>query len=108
MFKTEIATTAERNQIMGHSRADIYEKHYQNRVVNIDIWGAMLKTPSRSSLLESVGYIGLDRDLRVLQSLKKEEKDTVLANPELVHLTAEIKDYRAGVSKEFFCNSNDP
>ena len=108
MFKTEIATTAERNQIMGHSRADIYEKHYQNRVVNIDISAAMLKTPSRSSLLESVGHIGLDRDPRVPQSLNREEKYAVLADPELVQLTAEIKDYRAGVPKEFFRNLKDP
>ena len=68
----------------------------------------MLKTPSRSSLLESVGHIGLDRDPRVPQSLNKEEKDAVLADLELVQLTAEIKDYRVGVPKEFFCNSKDP
>ena len=108
MFKIEIATTAERNQIIEHSRADIYEKHYQNRVVNINISAAMLKTPSRSSLLESVGYIGLDRDPRVSQSLNKEEKDAVLANPELVQLTVEIKDYRAGVPQEFLRNLKGP
>lgn len=108
MSKIEIATTAERNQIMGHSRFDIYEKHYQNRVVNIDISAAILKTPSRNSLLESVGHIGLDRDPRVPQTLDQKEKDAVLIDPELVQLTAEIEDYRASVPRQVFCNSKNP
>lgn len=108
MLKTEIATTAERNQIMGHSRADIYEKHYQNRVVNIDIAAAILKTPSRSSLLESVGHIGLDHDPRVPQTLDQEEKDAVLADPELIQITTQINDYCASVPRQAFCDSRDP
>ncbi len=93
---------------MGHSRSDIYEKHYQNRVVNIDIAAAMLKTPSRSSLLESVGHIGLDRDPRVPQTLDQREKDAVLADPELIQITTEINDYRASVPRQAFYNTKDP
>ena len=108
MFKTEIATTAERNQIIGHSRADIYEKHYQNGVVNIDIAAAILKTPSRSSLLKSIGHIGLDHDPRVPQTLDQKEKDAVLADPELIQLTTAMNDYRASVPRQAFRDSRDP
>lgn len=102
MLKIEIATTAERCQIMGHSRVNIYEQHYQNRVINIDITAAILKTPSRSSLLESVDHLGLDRDPRVPQMLDQKERDAVLADPKLVQLIAEIKDYRASFPRFAF------
>ena len=47
---------------MGHTNSYIFEKYYQNRVVSIDISVAIVKMPSRSSLLASVGHIGVDRD----------------------------------------------
>lgn len=107
MLKIEIATTAERNQIMGHSRVNIYEQHYQNRVINIDITAAILKTPSRSSLLESIGHLGLDRDPRVPQMLDQKERDAVLADPKLIQLIAEIKDYRASFPRFAFRKSKN-
>lgn len=107
MLKIEIATTAERNQIMGHSRVNIYEQHYQNRVINIDITAAILKTPSRSSLLESVGHLGLDRDPRVPQTLDQKDRDAVLADPKLVQLIAEIKGYRASFPRFAFRESKN-
>jgi len=47
----EIATTAERNQIMGHSRAEIYDKYYINEVVGTDTQSAYLGTPSKDALI---------------------------------------------------------
>ena len=42
----EIATSAKRNQVMGHTNSSLYGKFYQNRVVSIDISAAFLKMPS--------------------------------------------------------------
>ncbi len=54
-------TPAERNQVMGHSRNSIFEDFYQNHVVGTNIAAAVLKTPSRTSLLTSIDHIGIDR-----------------------------------------------
>lgn len=95
--KIEIATPAERNQIMGHHNSAIFEKHYQNRVVSIDISAAFLKMPSRDSLIASVGHIGIDRDPRAPQRLSTEEQDAALTDRDYVSLQARIKKFRASI-----------
>ena len=92
---------------MGHSRANIYEKHYQNRVIDIDIAAAILQTPSRSSLLKSVSHLDLDRDPRVPQMLDQKERDAALADPKLIQLIAEVKDYHARFPRLAFCKSKN-
>lgn len=93
----KIAASAERNQIMGHSNSNIYEKFYQNQVVSTDISAAILKMPSRSSLLASVDHIGIDRDPRAPLHLDTEEQDTALANQKFVEIEARIKKLNASI-----------
>ncbi|KAL6712955.1 hypothetical protein ACLMJK_009510 [Lecanora helva] len=90
-----IATPAERNQIMGHTNSYIFEKYYQNRVVSTDISAAFLKKPPRSSLLASVGHIGIDRDPRAPCGLEPEEKSAALADQRYVAIEARIKELRS-------------
>lgn len=82
---------------MGQSNSYIYEKYYQNRVVSIDVSAAVLKTPSRSSLLASVGHIGIDRDPRAPLHLDAEERDAALADPKFVKTEAHIKELQASI-----------
>ncbi len=88
-------TPAERNQVMGHSRSSIFEHFYQNNVVGTDIAAAVLKTPSRSSLIASIGHIGIDRDPRAPQDLDTKEQATVLADKRYVEIQERIKELRA-------------
>ena len=85
---------------MGHSNSSIFEKYYQNRVVSIDISAAVLKMPSRSSLLASVGHIGIDRDPRAPLHLDTKERDAALADQEYISLQARIKEHRASTYKQ--------
>lgn len=61
---TENATTAVRNQAMGHSRADIYEKYYTPQVVGADTQAAYLGSPSQSALIALAGRMSLTQDPR--------------------------------------------
>ncbi len=80
---------------MGHTNSSIYERFYQNRVVSIDISAAFLKMPSRSSLIASVGHIGIDRDPRAPLCLDSEEEDAALLDQEYSSLGARIEELRA-------------
>ena len=88
-------TPAERNQVMGHSRNSIFEHFYQNHVVSTDIAAAVLKTPSRSSLLASFDHIGIDRDPRAPKSLDPKEQASILADERYVEIQEQIKELRA-------------
>ena len=86
---------------MGHTNSYIFEKYYQNRVVSIEISAAILKMPSRSSLLASVGHIGVDRDPRAPLHLDPGEKHTALMDRKFVAINAQIKELRASIYKEY-------
>ena len=90
----EIMTPAERNQVMGHSRSSIFEHFYRNHVVSTDIAAAVLKTPSRSSLLASIGHIGIDRDPRAPKGLNPKEQASILADKRYVEIQEHIKELR--------------
>ncbi|KAL9130584.1 MAG: hypothetical protein Q9175_006985 [Cornicularia normoerica] len=96
----EIATPAERNQIMGHTNSYIFKKFYQNRVIKTDISAAFLKIPSRSSLLASVGHIDIDRNPRAPVHLDTNEQDAALADQNFVYLKARIKSLRTSIYKK--------
>ncbi len=53
---------AERNQVMGHSRAEIFDKYYVSHVVRTDLQSAYLGTPSKVGLLRLAGRMDLTRD----------------------------------------------
>ena len=87
-------TPAERNQVIGHSRSSIFEHFYQNHVVSADIAAAVLKTPSRSSLIASIGHIGIDRDPRAPLELDPQEQASALADERYVQLQDHTRELR--------------
>ena len=93
---------------MGHSNSSIYEKFYQNRYVTTDIAAAILKTPSRSSLLASVGHIGIDRDPRAPLRLHAEERKTALANPNFIAIEVRIKNLNAEIYGQHYRLTGQP
>ncbi|KAL9083196.1 MAG: hypothetical protein Q9159_005918 [Coniocarpon cinnabarinum] len=81
------ATDAERNQVLGHTRSEIFLRHYIQQQVRADVQSAYLGMPARQALFKAVGRMSLDRDPRVPQSLTDEQKAEVRRDPELVALT---------------------
>ena len=58
----DVAITSIRSQVLGHSRADIYERYYQSQKVMADVQSAYLGTPAREALIRSLGTMSLTRD----------------------------------------------
>lgn len=86
---------------MGHSNSQIFVRYYQSRVVSTDISAAFLKMPSRSSLLASIGHIGIDRDPRAPLQLELEEKKAVLSDQRLIRINTQIYHLRTSCPKEY-------
>ncbi|PGH23708.1 hypothetical protein AJ80_02314 [Polytolypa hystricis UAMH7299] len=82
----DVATTAERNQVLGHSRADIFERYYIAEKVKRDVQSAYIKCPPRESVIRAVGMMSLTRDPRVPKELTDEQKAAVEKDPHLVEL----------------------
>jgi hypothetical protein len=57
-------TEVQRNQIMGHARADVFRRHYLHQVVKVDTQSAYLGTVNRSDLVATVGLMNANRDPR--------------------------------------------
>ncbi|KAF8250945.1 hypothetical protein K440DRAFT_113864 [Wilcoxina mikolae CBS 423.85] len=93
-----VATSAERNQVMGHSRDDIFLRHYISQTVKVDVQSAFLGCPSRQELLKTAGKLSRWRDSRAPMKLTSEERKSICAHPEVQRLrklrnakTAEIR-----------------
>ncbi|EEQ88960.2 FluG domain-containing protein [Blastomyces dermatitidis ER-3] len=84
-----IATTSERNQVMGHSRADIFERYYILQKVKWDVQSAYIGCPARESIINAVGRFSLTRDPRVPKELSDEQKAAVERDPRLVKLSGQ-------------------
>ncbi|EEH48781.2 uncharacterized protein PADG_04860 [Paracoccidioides brasiliensis Pb18] len=56
-----VATAAERDQVLGHSRADIFERYYISQKVKRDVESAYLGCPARESGHPCCGNDELDR-----------------------------------------------
>ncbi|EEH22257.2 hypothetical protein PABG_04468 [Paracoccidioides brasiliensis Pb03] len=56
-----VATAAEREQVLGHSRADIFERYYISQKVKRDVESAYLGCPARESGHPCCGNDELDR-----------------------------------------------
>lgn len=93
------ATDAERNQVLGHSRSEIFLRHYIQQQVRADVQSAYIGA-ARQALFRAVGRMSLDRDLRVPQSLTQEQKDEVRRSPQLVPLAKE----RLARRDDLICN----
>ncbi|KMP09339.1 hypothetical protein CIHG_06231 [Coccidioides immitis H538.4] len=59
-----VATTSERNQIMGHSRADIFERYYISVKVKRDVQSAYVGCPAKEAIIQAVGRFSLTHDPR--------------------------------------------
>ncbi|ODH47577.1 hypothetical protein GX48_06317 [Paracoccidioides brasiliensis] len=60
-----VATAAERDQVLGHSRADIFERYYISQKVKRDVESAYLGCPARESGHPCCGNDELDRGPKV-------------------------------------------
>ncbi|OJD26331.1 hypothetical protein ACJ73_02290 [Blastomyces percursus] len=81
-----VATTSERNQVMGHSRADIFERFYISVKVKRDVQSAYLGCPARESIIQVVGRFSLTRDPRAPKELSNEQKEAIERDPQLMKL----------------------
>jgi hypothetical protein len=79
-----VATTSIRSKVLGHSRADIYERYYQSQKVLEDVDSAYLGTPAREALIRTLGTMSLTRDPNAPKELNQEQLDTIEQDPELV------------------------
>ncbi|PGH36147.1 hypothetical protein GX50_01002 [[Emmonsia] crescens] len=82
----DVATTSERNQVMGHSRADIFEWYYISQKVKRDVQSVYIGCPPRESIINAVGKFSLTRDPCVPKELSDEQKAVVEWDPQLVKL----------------------
>ncbi|KAH8145064.1 uncharacterized protein LAJ45_10975 [Morchella importuna] len=80
----------QRNQIMGHSRADTFRKHYLHQTVKIDTQSAYLGTVSRSDLIRNIGLMSAKRDPRAPVKVDRSKID-LEAHPEIVKMTADAQ-----------------
>ncbi|KAI9763720.1 MAG: hypothetical protein M1839_006318 [Geoglossum umbratile] len=96
----KIATTAERNQIMGHSRAEIYDKYYINQVVGTDTQSAYLGTPSKDALINLAGHMNLTRDPEAPNSIRPDLR-AVKLDLEVQALEDERAQLRADIIAKF-------
>ncbi|OJD24587.1 hypothetical protein ACJ73_04052 [Blastomyces percursus] len=81
-----VSTTSECNQVMGHSRADIFERYYISVKVKRDVQSAYLGFPARESIIQAVGRFSLTRDPRAPKELSNERKEAIERDPQLVKL----------------------
>ena len=81
-------TVAQRMQIMGHARADVF-KHYIHRTVQVDTQAAFLGNPSRGELVAGMSRMGASRDANAPTSLTAEQRTEIDRDPRLIALKLE-------------------
>jgi hypothetical protein len=96
----ELATTAERNQVMGHSRAEIFDKYYINQVVGTNTQSAYLETSSKNALINLTGHMSLTRDLRAPDSIKSSRLGAML-DPDVQELEKRRVQLRVDIVIQF-------
>ncbi|KAI9777504.1 MAG: hypothetical protein M1816_004709, partial [Peltula sp. TS41687] len=90
----DVATTAERNQILGHSRAKIFNKYYLSQRVKRDVQSAYLGRPSKDSLVRCIGQMSITRDSRAPTALSSKQLSEIAHHPRMVELRAAKKLFR--------------
>jgi Protein of unknown function (DUF3435) len=79
-----VATTSLRSQVLGHSRADIYDRYYQSQKVRQDVQAAFLETAEHKALIRALGNMSLSLDSNVPKGLNDEDKQAAERNSDLV------------------------
>lgn len=100
-MSTDVATAAERNQVLGHSRGDIFERYYISQKVKRDVQSAYLGYSARDSIIRAVGMMSLTRDPRVPKDLTDEQKAIIEQDPLLVELKQQRQDLVNAVKLEY-------
>lgn len=96
-----VVTEAERNQVLGHSRSEIFLRYYIQEQVRADVQSAFLGVPARQALFKVVGRMSLDRDPRVPQNLNAAQKAEVKRDSRLVSLASEISVLRKELIRDY-------
>nr|KMM73308.1 hypothetical protein CPAG_09597 [Coccidioides posadasii RMSCC 3488] len=96
----DVATAAERNQVLGHSRADIFERYYISQKVKWDVQSTYLGCPARDSVIRAVGMMSLTQDPRVPKDLADEQKAAIEQDPYLVELNRQRQDLVSAMKLE--------
>ncbi|EDN08847.1 hypothetical protein I7I51_00505 [Histoplasma capsulatum] len=97
----DVATAAERNQVLGHSRADIFERYYLSQKVKRDVQSAYLGCPARESVIRAVGMMSLTRDPRVPKELTDEQKAAIEHDPHLAELNRQKQDLVSDIRYQY-------
>ena len=81
---------AQRNQIIGHARADVSRRHYMHQTVEVDTQSAYLGTTNRGGLIKAAGLMRNKRDPRAPVKFDAEDfKKRQFANRDLSTLIVE-------------------
>ncbi|KAH0545274.1 hypothetical protein FGG08_000573 [Glutinoglossum americanum] len=81
-----VATTAERNQVLGHSRSDIFLRYYISERVKRDVQSAYLGRPARDALIRAVGRMSLARDPHAPNALSPKMLSEIKHHPRIMEL----------------------
>ncbi|OAX85254.1 hypothetical protein ACJ72_00376 [Emergomyces africanus] len=95
-----VATTSERNQVMDHSRADIFKRYYISVKVKRDVQSTYLGYPARESIIETVERFSLTRNPRAPKKLSNEHKKTIERDPQLVKLCDQQRSLRKLIKRK--------
>ncbi|EXJ77320.1 hypothetical protein A1O3_09546 [Capronia epimyces CBS 606.96] len=68
---------------MGHAHDGIYQRHYQNDVVDVDIVAAVLEKPSDERSMRLLGHVSLTRDPNAPTSLTLAQRRQLSSKPEI-------------------------
>ncbi|KAI9765990.1 MAG: hypothetical protein M1840_006997 [Geoglossum simile] len=79
-----VATAAERNLILGHSRSGIFEQYYLTQ--KRDVQSAYIGCPSKDALIRTMGQMSLDRDPRAPKTLTLDQSASIESHPEVKRL----------------------
>ncbi|KAI9773157.1 MAG: hypothetical protein M1840_008278 [Geoglossum simile] len=96
-----IATDAERNQVMGHIRGQVFERNYLSSHVKIDVQSAYLGSPSQDALIRALGQMSLSQDLRAPKSLSAEQATAIKHHPKVAELQGKCNDLRSRIKLKY-------
>ena len=78
--RSEVRCVSHLLGVLGHSRAEIYERNYQSK----DVQSAYSETPEHDTLIRALGNMSLTRDPAAPKNLSQEQIDAVERDPQLV------------------------
>ncbi len=74
----------QRNQILGHARAETFLKHYMSSHIVVDVQSIFLGRDSMSDVIKEIGKLSLRRDPDLPKRLTAEQKAQAHQHPDIV------------------------